>query len=98
MNRDYASRELAYAALRQALSQLNDPYTRFLDPEQFKDLTNQTAGELSGIGLQLVQDPQTQGITVAEPLPNSPAMRAGIQSGDRILEMRSLLLLFNLAR
>ncbi len=87
LNRDYASRELAYAALRQALSQLNDPYTRFLDPEQFKDLTNQTAGELSGIGLQLVQDPQTQGITVAEPLPNSPAMRAGIQSGDRILEI-----------
>jgi carboxyl-terminal processing protease len=87
LSRDYASRELAYAALRQALSHLNDPYTRFLDPEQFKDLTNQTAGELSGIGLQLVQDPQTQGITVAEPLPNSPAMRAGIQAGDRILEI-----------
>jgi carboxyl-terminal processing protease len=87
LNREYTSRQQAYAALRQALSQLGDPYTRFLDPEQFKDLTNQTAGELSGIGLQLTQDPETQGIAVAEPIPNSPAMRAGLQSGDRILEI-----------
>jgi carboxyl-terminal processing protease len=87
LSRDYTSPQQAYTALRQALSQLEDPYTRFLDPEQFLALTNQTAGELSGIGLQLKQDDRTQEIVVAEPIPNSPATRAGIQSGDRLLEI-----------
>ena len=85
--RDYTSRQQAYAALRRALSQLNDPYTRFLDPEQFEALTNQTAGELSGIGLQLSLDEVTQEIVTLDTIPNSPALRAGLQSGDRILEI-----------
>lgn len=87
LSRDYSSPQQAYTALRAALSQLNDPYTRFLDPEQFLALTNQTAGELSGIGLQLKQDERTQEIVVAEPIPNSPATRAGIQTDDRVLEI-----------
>lgn len=87
LSRDYSSPQQAYTALRQALSQLNDPYTRFLDPEQFLALTNQTAGELSGIGLQLKQEDRTQNIVVAEPIANSPATRAGLLAGDRLLEI-----------
>ncbi|MBE9041163.1 S41 family peptidase [Oscillatoriales cyanobacterium LEGE 11467] len=87
LSRDYTSRQQAYAAIRRALSQLNDPYTRFLDPEQFEALTDQTAGELSGIGLQLSLDERTQEIEALETIPNSPALRAGLQSGDRILEI-----------
>lgn len=87
LSRDYSSPQQAYTALRAALAQLDDPYTRFLDPEQFQALTNQTAGELSGIGLQLKQDDRTQNIVVAEPIPNSPATRAGIQTDDRLLEI-----------
>ncbi|PSB13996.1 peptidase S41 [filamentous cyanobacterium CCP2] len=85
LSRDYSSPEAAYAALRQALDQLNDPYTRFLDPRQFQALTNQTSGELSGIGIRLQLDANTQRLTVVEPLENSPASAAGIQTGDRIL-------------
>ncbi|RMG12170.1 MAG: PDZ domain-containing protein [Cyanobacteria bacterium J055] len=87
LSRDYSFPQQAYTALRQALSRLDDPYTRFLDPEQFLALTNQTAGELSGIGLQLTQDDGTRNIVVSEPIPNSPATRAGLQAGDRLLEI-----------
>ena len=85
LDRDYTSREQAYAAIRQALKQLDDPYTRFLDPQQYASLTDQTSGELSGVGMSLELDSQTKAITVVEPYENSPAIKAGIQQGDRIL-------------
>ncbi|NCJ06485.1 PDZ domain-containing protein [Synechococcales cyanobacterium C] len=82
---NYTSKTQAYNALRQALSQLQDPYTRFMDPEQFSSLTSQTAGQLSGIGIRLEKDTVTQVLTIVEPLPNSPALKAGLKPGDRIL-------------
>jgi carboxyl-terminal processing protease len=85
LSRSYTSPEQAYAALREALARLNDPYTRFLDPKQFQALTNQTSGELSGIGIRLQMDAATKALTVVEPLDNSPASQAGILRGDRIL-------------
>lgn len=87
LSRHYSSTEEAYAALRRALSQLDDPYTRFLDPEQFQSLTNQTSGELSGIGVRLRADEASQTLTVLEPIENSPASTAGIRAGDRIVEI-----------
>ncbi|MGF1495943.1 MAG: carboxyl-terminal processing protease CtpB [Elainellaceae cyanobacterium] len=82
---EYASNEAAYEALRDALKQLDDPYTRFLDPEQYEELSNQTSGEFSGVGLRLEVDEETGILTVVEPLENSPAMAAGLAAGDRIL-------------
>ncbi len=87
LSQDYTSREDAYEALRDALEQLNDRYTRFMDPKQYERLTNQTAGELSGVGMQLTLDEETQVITVVSPIKNSPAIEAGIQAGDQILEI-----------
>jgi carboxyl-terminal processing protease len=85
ISREYTSKEQAYNALRSALKQLEDPYTRFMDPKQYESLTSQTSGELSGVGIRLESDAQTKVLTVVEPLPNSPASTAGIRSGDRVL-------------
>ncbi len=87
LNTEYSSREQAYAALRQALGELGDRYTRFLDPEQYQALSNQTAGELTGVGMRLQLDQQINRIIVAEPMENSPAMLAGIKSGDHVLQI-----------
>jgi len=83
----YSSPERAYVALRRALAQLNDPYTRFLDPEQFAALNTQTTGELSGIGLRLREEESIAALSVVEPLLNSPAIRAGLRTGDLILSI-----------
>ncbi|MEB3293865.1 MAG: S41 family peptidase [Synechococcales bacterium] len=85
LNRDYANREQAYNALRSVLKRLEDPYTRFMDPKQFDVLNSQTSGELSGVGIRLDVDEKTKTLVVVEPLPNSPAMKAGVKAGDRIL-------------
>ncbi|NEP02778.1 MAG: PDZ domain-containing protein [Symploca sp. SIO2E9] len=85
LSKDYTSKEQAYQAIRNALEPLGDPYTRFLDPEKFQELTNQTSGELSGVGIRLEFNEPTQALRVVEPIENSPAHKANIKSGDRVL-------------
>jgi carboxyl-terminal processing protease len=85
LSKDYASRQEAYDALRAALQRLNDPYTRFMDPQQYQALTSQTSGELSGVGIRLQKEESSGNLRVVEPIPNSPAAAAGIRIGDRIL-------------
>ncbi|WP_228024474.1 S41 family peptidase [cf. Phormidesmis sp. LEGE 11477] len=80
---DYTSTDAAYGELRRVLSSLNDPYTRFLNPAQYSALTEQTSGEVSGVGIRLQK--QGQELTVTSVLEQSPADRAGIRSGDKIL-------------
>lgn len=87
LEKTYSSRQEAYSALRKTLEKLDDPYTRFMDPKQFEALTNQTSGEVSGVGIRLEVNEQTKVLTVVEPIENSPASRAGIQSGDRIVSI-----------
>lgn len=87
MSREYTSNTQAYSALRRALQRLEDPYTRFMTPQQFEALTNQTSGELSGVGIRLRKDAATNALVIVEPIPNSPAAGAGIQSGDRLLSI-----------
>jgi carboxyl-terminal processing protease len=85
LGRPYKTREQAYESLRKALGLLGDPYTRFMDPSQYKSLTDQTSGELSGVGMRLKQDEKTKALVVAEPMKGSPAIAAGILSGDELL-------------
>jgi len=85
LDRDYTSTEAAYSALRDELRRLGDPYTRFLDPREYSDLTDQTAGEVSGVGIQVRRDSETRSIYVTNVLPDSPAEQSGLQTGDRLL-------------
>ncbi len=84
LNRDYASKADAYRAVREMLQTLDDPYTRFLDPEQFKSMQIDTSGELSGVGLTLGIDEETKKLTVVSPIEDSPAAEAGILAKDEI--------------
>ncbi|BAY63192.1 carboxyl-terminal protease [Calothrix brevissima NIES-22] len=85
LSKNYASREEAYVAIREALKTLGDPYTRFMDPKQYEALTSQTSGEVSGIGIRMELNEKTKRLTVVEAIENSPALKAGIKAGDEIL-------------
>ncbi|HEY9847692.1 MAG TPA: S41 family peptidase, partial [Candidatus Caenarcaniphilales bacterium] len=85
LRNNYTSRQQAYQAIRQALKQLNDPYTRFMDAQQYRALTTQTSGEVSGIGVRMAVNQQTKVLTVVEAIANSPAFKAGLKPGDQIL-------------
>lgn len=84
LNRSYASKEDAYKAIREMLKKLNDPYTRFMDPDEFKNMQIDTSGELSGVGIQLAADEKTKKLTVIAPIEDSPASSAGILAKDII--------------
>lgn len=87
MGRNYASSEDAYKAIREMLEPLKDPYTRFMDPEQFKSMQIDTSGELTGVGIQITQDEETRDVTVISPIDGSPAAKAGILSKDVIVKV-----------
>ncbi|MEO1341307.1 MAG: carboxyl-terminal processing protease CtpB [Cyanobacteria bacterium J06635_13] len=87
LKKEYSSQKKAYQAIRQSLKTLGDPYTRFLDPGEYAELSSQTSGELSGIGIQLGINQETSKLTVIEPIPNSPAIEAGLEAGDQIVSI-----------
>ncbi len=80
---EYATPEAAYSELRSALRRLEDPYTRFLNPAQYAALTEQTSGEVSGLGIRLQKIDQS--LVISSILENSPAKQAGLNPGDAIL-------------
>lgn len=63
--------ELTYAAIRGMLLQLNDPYTRFMDPKEYEEFLNENAGHFAGIGATLnmtevpAVEPKKEGATTA---------------------------------
>lgn len=87
LQKDYQTRQDAYKAVREMLDKLNDPYTRFMDPEEFKSLQIDTSGELTGVGIQIAQDEETKEIKVISPIEGSPASEAGIISQDVITKI-----------
>jgi carboxyl-terminal processing protease len=87
LNRDYVDREAAYVAIREMLAQLDDPYTRFMDPEEFRSMQIDTSGELTGVGIQLSQDEETKELIVVAPIEDSPAAAAGILARDIITKI-----------
>ena len=80
-------RQQTYTAIQGMLANLDDPFTRLLKPEQYRSLQVNTSGELTGVGLQIAIDPQTNTLTVVAPIAGSPADKAGIQPLDRILKI-----------
>ncbi len=78
-------KQLYQMAIDGMLDQLGDPYSVFLKPEDFRQLSEATTGNYSGLGIQI--DVRDGWITVVAPLPDTPAERAGIQTGDRIVQL-----------
>jgi carboxyl-terminal processing protease len=87
LDRTYTSDEQAYDAIREMLEQLDDPYTRFMDPEEYKNLQIDTSGELTGVGIQITQDRETDKLTVVAPIEDTPAFNAGVLAQDIIIRI-----------
>jgi carboxyl-terminal processing protease len=85
--KSYGTPKDAYEAIRGMLATLDDPYTRFLDPREFKEMQIDTSGELSGVGIQLSLDKETKELVVVSPIEGSPASRAGVQPRDVIVSI-----------
>ncbi|MBH8574753.1 S41 family peptidase [Nostocaceae cyanobacterium CENA369] len=87
LNKSYSSQQEAYKSIREMLKKLNDPYTRFMDPEEFKNMQVDTSGELTGIGITISLDEKTKQLVVIAPIEDTPAFKAGILAKDEILKI-----------
>lgn len=87
LDKTYTNDEQAYNAIREMLERLGDPYTRFMDPREFKNMQIDTSGELTGVGIQLTQDQDTKKLVVISPIEDTPAFDAGIQAKDIITKI-----------
>ena len=76
--------ELIYGALKGMLSSL-DPHSQFMDPDEYNDLKTETEGKFGGLGVEISMKDNL--LTVIAPLEGSPAWRAGIKAGDRIVKI-----------
>lgn len=78
------SQDLIYGALKGMLSSL-DPYSEFLDAERFNELKVETEGKFGGIGIEIVLKDNL--LTVVTPIEDTPAWKAGVKAGDRIVKI-----------
>ena len=65
------------------VSQLNDPYSELFTPEESKRFSSNSTGRYGGIGMQI--EKQADNIVVVKVFPDTPAERAGVVEGDRIV-------------
>ena len=77
--------EMSEQAIRGFIEALGDPHMTYISPEQMRMSRDDLAGEFFGIGATVAQAPDGKGVIIQAPMENSPAMKAGIKPGDRIL-------------
>lgn len=77
--------DLYQMAIDGMISELGDPYTNFLSPEDWEDVRYSTTGNYGGLGVRI--DDKDGWITVVAVLPNTPAQRQGLVVGDRIIQV-----------
>ncbi|WP_437228170.1 S41 family peptidase [Planctomicrobium sp. SH661] len=79
-------RKLVNAAVRGMLAEL-DPYSDYIAPDDLEHFTEAISQEFGGVGIRVNWDKQAQSIEILAPLPGSPAYKAGLKTGDRIVEI-----------
>lgn len=74
--------KMLYGAMVGSVASLGDAYSTFFDPETTQDFNEELKGSFEGIGAEIAI--KNDRLTIVAPLPDSPAERAGIRSGDKI--------------
>ncbi len=87
LSKTYSDSNEAYDAIRDMLSNLDDSYTRFLEPKEFNQMRIDTSGELTGVGIQIVKDKESDDLIIISPIEDTPAFDAGIKARDKILSI-----------
>ncbi|MDD3581458.1 MAG: S41 family peptidase [Desulfobacca sp.] len=77
-------KKLIYGSIRGIVGTL-DSHSSFMTPEEFRELQIETKGQFSGIGIEITLKDGL--LIVVSPIEGTPAYRAGLQAGDRIVKI-----------
>lgn len=81
---DVDLKKLIYGGIKGMMREL-DPHTNFLPPDIFKEFESETSGEFGGLGIEITV--QNGVLTVISPIEDTPAWKAGIKAGDKVVEI-----------
>lgn len=79
--------ELMHGALRGLMDSLGDPYSSYLDPDEYRAQSAPLEGEYTGIGAWV--DTSGDFLTIISPMPDSPAEQVGLQPDDKIIKINN---------
>ena len=83
---DVKTKDLVNGAIKGMVSSL-DPHSSYMSPEAFKEMQVDTKGEFGGLGIQIGMKENL--LTVIAPIEDTPAYKAGIKAGDKILKINN---------
>lgn len=78
------TKKLIYGGIKGMLKEL-DPHTNFLPPDIYKEFESETSGEFGGLGIEITL--QKGILTIISPIEDTPAWKAGLKAGDKIVEV-----------
>jgi len=81
---DQEAKDLIYGAIK-GMVQTLDPHSSFLTPEELKDFQIETRGSFTGVGIEITLKDGV--LTVVSPIEDTPAFKAGVQAGDKIVKI-----------
>ncbi|KAH8961621.1 hypothetical protein BDL97_05G058200 [Sphagnum fallax] len=79
--------DAAFAKIRSMLATLGDPFTRIVSPQEYASFRINNDGALEGVGLLISSDRDSGRLVVLSPIEGGPAARAGIISGDELVQI-----------
>ena len=85
---DEVSQKDAMDAAINGVLQSLDPYSAYMTPESFKNMTTETSGEFGGLGIEVGMEAGV--VKVISPIDNSPAYRVGVKAGDYIVKINDI--------
>lgn len=84
---DVDTEELVDGAVAGIAEATGDPYTRYMDEEEYKEMLKSGTETYNGIGVHITYDMETQGIVILGIMPDTPAVEADLKIGDIILSV-----------
>ncbi|MDN5331160.1 MAG: carboxyl-terminal processing protease [Tepidanaerobacteraceae bacterium] len=88
--KDVPTEILVRGAINGMVQALEDPYSVFMEPEEFEDFMISVNGSFEGVGLSLDVDDKTGSVIVIAPIEGTPAHKAGIRPRDRIVKVNDV--------
>lgn len=79
-----SGKDLIYGAIK-GMMQVLDPHSVFMPPDMLKELEVETKGEFGGVGMEITS--KDDYIYVVSPIEDTPAWKAGIKAGDKIIKI-----------